>query len=42
MLKSYIVITSMTKLKFSKDLPTKLDFDELPTSELNIEWFMQT
>ena len=24
------------KLKFSKDLPTKLDFDELPTSELNL------
>ena len=24
------------KLKFSKDLPTKLDFDEVPTSELNL------
>ena len=24
------------KLKFSKDLPAKLDFDELPTSELNL------
>ena len=24
------------KLKFSKNLPTKLDFDELPTSELNL------
>tara|TARA_A200000113_G_scaffold179304_2_gene164965 strand:- start:1396 stop:2220 length:825 start_codon:yes stop_codon:yes gene_type:complete len=25
------------KLKFSKDLPTKLDFDELPTGDLNLD-----
>ena len=37
MLKSFISYYKQDeKLKFSKDLANKLDFDELPTSDLNL------